>query len=111
MRENQRARTDTSAFAIRLNVLHLASLNRTERCAVFLFCGGGNGGIAKASPVNRTMPGKRVLPTVACEFAATTLKGLGDIRPAFSSAFKRISKEVCAGSLAQSARKADNQTI
>ena len=55
-------------------------------CAVYLRCGRSVWREGQALPVNRTMPGKRVLPTVACEFAATTLKGLGGIRPAFFSA-------------------------
>jgi hypothetical protein len=63
-------------------------------CAVYLRCGRSVWREGQALPVNRTMPGKRVLPTVACEFAATTLKGLGGIRPAFLSAAKRKSKEV-----------------
>jgi hypothetical protein len=79
--------------------------NRTERCAVLSRCGGGIGGIAKASPVNRTMPGKRVLPTVGANIATTTLKGLGGIGPAFEG------KRSSAGSLAWNAETADNQTI
>ena len=63
-------------------------------CAVYLRCGRSVWREGQALPVNRTMPGKRVLPTVACEFAATTLKGLGGIRPAFFSAARRKSKEV-----------------
>ena len=63
-------------------------------CAVYLRCGRSVWREGQALPVNRTMPGKRVLPTVACEFAATTLKGLGGIRPAFLSAARRKSKEV-----------------
>jgi hypothetical protein len=59
----------------------------------------------QASPVNRTMPGKRVLPTVGANSATTTLKGLGGIGPAFEG------KRSSAGSLAQNTRKADNQTI
>jgi hypothetical protein len=95
----------TAGFGLRAEDADLALLNRTEKCAVLLRCGGGIGGNRQASPVNRTMPGKRVLPTVGANTATTTLKGLGGIGPAFEG------KRSSAGSLAQNARKADNQTI
>jgi hypothetical protein len=52
-------------------------------CAVYLRCGRSIWRESQALPVNRTMPGKRVLPTVALNIVATTLKGLGGIRPIF----------------------------
>jgi hypothetical protein len=46
-------------------------------CAVYLRCGRSVWREGQALPVNRTMPGKRVLPTVACEFAGDYAEGLG----------------------------------
>jgi hypothetical protein len=95
----------TAGFGLQAEDADLALLNRTERCADFLRCGRGIGENRQASPVNRTMPGKRVLPTVGANSATTTLKGLGGIGPAFKG------KRSSAGRLAQNTRKADNQTI
>jgi len=95
----------TVGFGLQAEDADLALLNRTERCAVLSALRKGYWRNRQALPVNRTMPGKRVLPTVAANGATTTLKGLGGIGPAFKG------KRSSAGSLAQNTRKADNHTI
>jgi hypothetical protein len=79
----------TVGFGPQAAALQAGIVDCITLCAVYLRCGRSVWREGQALPVNRTMP-----EIVACEIAATTLKGLGGIRPAFLSAFKQISKEV-----------------
>ncbi len=71
-------RRSPSAAAFRLLKLNLTFDDCTTRCAV---CRAAEGGYAvafsQASPVHRTMPGKRVLPTVAANLRGDYAEGLG----------------------------------
>jgi hypothetical protein len=64
---------------------------------------------SQTMPVHRTMPGKRVLPIVAANSTATTLKGLGGFRPAYDSPRRKVKRSSAAASLATQDRLTTKQ--
>jgi hypothetical protein len=75
-----RPRTDTKitvGFGLEAADTESGIISCTALCAVLSRCGGGIWRDSQALPVNRTMPGKRVLPTVAQKFQDDYAEGLG----------------------------------
>ena len=62
-------------------------------------------------PVNRTMPGKRVLPTVAAKIRGDYAEGLGRYATGFLSPRGDKQRGLVQAVWLMKTRKADNQTI